>query len=118
MALVGGGWAWHPFFPVIKKIWTSSFVLVAAGWSCVLLGLFYWLIDIKGWKGWTPPFIWVGSNPITLYMLGGMGLFRTVAERLVTKAEPSGSWLASAASFLAMMALARWLHRKEVFIRV
>ena len=34
------GWCWHPFFPIIKKIWSSSFVLVAGGWSAVLLGLF------------------------------------------------------------------------------
>lgn len=116
--LVSAGWAWHPFFPVIKKLWTSSFVLLSAGWSCLLLALFYWLIEVKGWRTWTPPFIWVGANPIVLYVLGGMGLFRTVSERLVGKPDPTGGWLAATVSFAAVILLARWLHRKGVFVRI
>jgi predicted acyltransferase len=118
VALVVAGWCWHPFFPIIKKIWSSSFVLVAAGWSALLLAAFYWLTDIKGWNGWTPPFLWVGSNPIALYLLGGMGLFRTVSERLVPKPDPSGGWLGAAVAFAAMLALARWLYRRGIFLRV
>src|SRR6185503_18964736 len=47
------GYLWSLDFPVIKKMWTSSYVLVAGGWSLLLLALFYWLIDVKGWKRWT-----------------------------------------------------------------
>jgi predicted acyltransferase len=118
ITLVAAGWCWHPAFPIIKKIWSSSFVLVAAGWSALFLAAFYWLTDIKGWHGWTPPFLWVGSNPITLYLLGGMGLFRTVAERLVVKPDPSGGWLSAAVAFGSMLALARWLYRRGIFLRV
>ena len=118
VVLVGAGWCWHPFFPVIKKIWSSSFVLVAAGWSTLLLAVFYWLTDIKGWNGWTPPLLWVGSNPITLYLLGGMGVFRTVSERLVVKPDPTGGWLSAVVAFAAMLALARWLFRRGIFLRV
>jgi predicted acyltransferase len=116
--LVVAGWCWHPFFPIIKKIWSSSFVLVAAGWSALLLAAFYWLTDIKGWNGWNAPFLWVGSNSIILYLLGGMGLFRTVSERLVVKPDPTGGWLGAAVAFAAMLALARWLYRRGIFIRV
>lgn len=116
--LVTAGWCWHPFFPIIKKIWSSSFVLVAAGWSTLLLAAFYWLTDIKGWCAWTPPFLWVGANPITLYLLGGMGLFRTVSERLVPKPDPTGGWLAAAVAFAAMLVLARWLYRRGIFVRI
>ena len=62
------GWLWGLEFPVIKRIWTSSFVLVAGGSSFLLLGLFYWLIDLRGWKAWTPPFTWIGMNAITAYL--------------------------------------------------
>lgn len=117
-ALLIAGWCWHPFFPVIKKIWSSSFVLVAAGWSALLLAAFYWLTDVKGWTFWTPPLLWVGSNPIVLYLLGGMGMFRTVSERLVPKQDPTGGWLGAAAAFSAMLLLARWLHRRAIFIRI
>jgi predicted acyltransferase len=118
VTLVVAGWGWHPVFPIIKKIWSSSFVLVAAGWSALFLAAFYWLTDIKGWNGWTPPFLWIGSNPITLYLLGGMGLFRTVAERLVVKPDPSGGWLSAAVAFGSMLGLARWLYKKGIFLRV
>jgi predicted acyltransferase len=118
VALVAAGWCWHPFFPIIKKIWSSSFVLVAAGWSALLLAGFYWLTDVKGWNGWTPPFLWVGSNPIALYLLGGMGLFKTVSERLVLKPDPTGGWLSAAVGFAAMLMLARWLYRRGIFIRI
>jgi predicted acyltransferase len=110
-ALIILGWLWHPFFPVIKKLWTSSFVLVAGGWSAVLLGAFYWLVDVQGWRKWTLPFIWVGSNPILLYLLAGFGAFRAVAERLGGAGQ---AWL----SFVLMLALAGWLHHKRIFVRV
>jgi predicted acyltransferase len=101
-ALIILGWLWHPFFPVIKKLWTSSFVLVAGGWSAVLLGAFYWLVDVQGWRKWTLPFIWVGSNPILLYLLAGFGAFRAVAERLGGAGQ---AWL----SFVLMLARLRGL---------
>src|SRR5207237_5454480 len=72
-------------FPVIKKIWTSSYVLVAGGYSAMLLGLFYWIVDVKQWRAWCQPFVWIGMNPITLYLvsnfLGGHG-FAKLAPRI------------------------------------
>ena len=49
-ALVALGLAWAPFFPIIKKIWSSSFVLVAGGCSVMLLALAHWLVDVKGFR--------------------------------------------------------------------
>ncbi len=116
--LVAAGWLWHPFFPIIKKIWSPSFVLVAAGWSAVFFAAFHWLTDIKGWTAWTPPFLWVGANPIILYVLGGMGVFRTIGERLTIKSDSAGGWLGVVVAFASMLALARWLHRRGIFVRV
>ncbi|HEX3133602.1 MAG TPA: heparan-alpha-glucosaminide N-acetyltransferase domain-containing protein [Planctomycetota bacterium] len=48
VALIVVGWAWDAQFPVIKKIWSSSFVLVAGGWSLLLLAAFHWLVDLRG----------------------------------------------------------------------
>jgi predicted acyltransferase len=116
--LLALGWAWHPFFPVIKKIWSSSFVLVAAGWSALLLGLFYWLVDMRGWRCGLCPFIWVGANPIALYLFSGFGFFKIIAERLMVKNAPSAPWLPSTMVFFVMLATAWWLHRKKIYIRV
>src|SRR5205085_489044 len=61
IAGVAAGLLWHLQFPIIKKIWTSSFVLFTAGLSAVLLAAFYWMIDIKNWRSWALPFVWIGA---------------------------------------------------------
>ncbi len=62
------GYLWGLQFPVIKKIWTSSYVLVAGGYSAMLLGLFYLIVDVWKYQKWAIPFVWIGMNPITIYM--------------------------------------------------
>jgi predicted acyltransferase len=71
--------AWNPFFPINKILWTSSYVLFAGGWSLLLLALFYWVIDMRGWKRWAFPFIVIGMNPITIYLAQALFDFGTVA---------------------------------------
>ncbi len=112
------GWTWHPHFPVIKKLWTSSFVLVAAGWSAILLGLFYAIVDILGWRRGLSPFLWVGANPIALYLCSGFGFFQIISERLATAPPPPYDWLPSAMTFALMLATAQWLHKRQLFLRV
>jgi predicted acyltransferase len=68
MILVGAAWA--EWFPVNKKMWTSSYVLVAAGISMSLLALFFWIIEVKNLRGkWTTPLLILGSNSIAAYMI-------------------------------------------------
>ena len=69
------GLLWSPFFPINKNLWTSSYVLFAAGWSLLLLALFYWLIDIRrlnakpAGRALLWPWLVFGSNAITAYVL-------------------------------------------------
>jgi predicted acyltransferase len=63
------GMAWAPFFPIIKNLWTSSFVLVAGGWSLLLLALFYGVIDGLGWKAWSFFFVVIGANAIAIFIV-------------------------------------------------
>jgi predicted acyltransferase len=119
VVLLALGWAWHPFFPVIKKIWSSSFVLVAAGWSALLMGVFYWLVDLCGWRRGLAPFIWVGANPIALYLFAGFGFFKIIAERLVIgKPKAPYDWVPAVVVFAVMLVTAWWLHRRKIYIRV
>jgi predicted acyltransferase len=63
------GLIWGHWFPINKKLWTSSYVLLAAGWALVALSICYWVIDVKGWKkGWTYVWIVFGMNAITAYV--------------------------------------------------
>jgi predicted acyltransferase len=67
--LLALGQFWGNFFPVIKNLWTSSFVLVAGGWSCLLLALFYALFDCLAWRRLAFFWVVIGMNAITIYML-------------------------------------------------
>lgn len=74
------GLLWSLLFPIIKILWTSSYVLVAGGLSLLLLALFYWIIDVRGYKKWAFFFIVIGMNPITIYFLQRFVDFRGIAE--------------------------------------
>lgn len=63
---------WDMVFPINKSIWTSSYVVYTAGMALMFLAICYFLIDIKGIKWWTKPFIVYGMNAITVFFLSGL----------------------------------------------
>jgi predicted acyltransferase len=63
------GYFWGLVFPINEGIWTSSFVLITAGFACMLLALFYFLADILGHSNWTKLGVVFGVNAITAYVL-------------------------------------------------
>lgn len=63
---------WNPFFPMNKSLWTSSFVLYTAGFATLFLAVFYYVIDIKGYKNWTTPILFWGVNPMIVFFLSGI----------------------------------------------
>lgn len=122
------GWLWHLQFPVVKKLWTSSYVLVAAGYSCWLLAAFFYVIDVRQWRGWCQPFVWIGMNPITLYLLSSVVGFRDVAARLVGGsiegwidthlASGLGGLVVTLVGLGIVFVIARFLHQRKIFLRV
>jgi predicted acyltransferase len=80
------GLLWGQVFPIIKILWTSSYVMVAGGLSLMLLALFYWVIDVKGYSKWAFFFIVIGMNPITIYFLQRIVDFNGIAEFFLTGA--------------------------------
>lgn len=69
LVLLAIGLIWSNWFPINKKLWTSSFVLVVGSYSLAMMALFYYIIDVKGWQKWTLFFRVIGLNSITIYML-------------------------------------------------
>ncbi len=110
------------FFPIIKIIWTSSYVLYAGGWSLLLLALFYWLIDVKGYKKWAIFFVVIGMNPITIYFLQSFVSFDGIAEFfLVGISERAGLFKPLVLLFGVLMVkwLFLWfLYRRRIFFRI
>jgi predicted acyltransferase len=123
ITLAALGWLWNEQFPVIKKIWTSSYVLVAGGYSCLLLAGFFLVIDVCKLQKWAQPFIWIGVNPLTIYMAHNLIDFNAIARRFVggdvyQLLGPYGQ-LAIAAVVVAMtFGLCHFLYRRKIFLRL
>ncbi len=115
------GYGWGVYFPIIKNIWTSSFVLVSAGYSLLLLALFYWVIDIKKYKKWAFFFIVIGLNAITIYVIGWVVNFDVIAGYFVQGlAELAGSAdiLILALGAIMLKWLLLWfLYRQKIFLK-
>lgn len=118
------GFAWGLQFPVIKKLWTSSYVLVAGGFSAVLLGLFYLVIDVWKLQRWAAPFVWIGMNAITLYLFSSLFSFKGLAERLIGGEfkfrilGQYGNVTVAALAVMLVLLLARFLYKRQIFLRV
>ncbi len=122
-SMAAAGYLWGLQFPVIKGIWTSSFVLVAGGYSSVLLGAFHYLIDIGGHRRWAQPFVWVGANALTFYLLSAFVSFDDIARRLVGGSIQQslgryGDAATAVISLSLIIALARFMYRRRVFVRL
>ncbi len=116
-------------FPVIKKIWSSSFVLVAGGYSAILLGLFYFIVDVKKFHGWCQPFVWMGMNSITIYLASNLlGGFRNVAQRFVGGdvkiffddhiIKGFGDMVVAVFGLFLAFLFVNFLYRKKIFLRL
>ena len=120
---VAGGFLWGLHCPVIKRIWTSSYALIAGGYGCLLLGVFYQMIEIWQWRKWCTPFVWIGMNPITIYLAFNILDFSGLAKRLVggPVSQALGAWgglLHALAVVALMLALVRFLYQRKIFLRL
>ncbi len=117
------GFAWGLQFPVIKKIWTSSYVLVAGGYSCLLVAAFYQVVDVWNHRRWATPFIWVGMNPMAIYLAHALFSIDGLAARLVGGPVKAGlgmygGLLESMVALGLGLALLRFMYQRRIFLRV
>lgn len=128
-ATVALGWLWGIQFPVIKKIWTSSYVLVAGGYSAMLLGLFYLIVDVWQRRTWCQPFVWIGMNSITLYIASSLfDEFRRISVRLAggdiksfldaRVTQGFGDLMIVIVGLLLAFWLAHFLYKRKIFLRL
>jgi predicted acyltransferase len=115
------GLLWHGWFPVIKILWTSSFVLVSSGWSLVLLAAFYAIIDVIGLRRWSIPFVIIGVNAITIYIAQRFIDFSHMSRYFFSGAARISGYETTVllAGVLLCKLLFLWfLYSKKVFLRV
>ncbi|HSE32134.1 MAG TPA: DUF5009 domain-containing protein [Pyrinomonadaceae bacterium] len=134
---VAVGWAWNSFFVINKALWTSSYVLFTGGLALQFLAVFYWIIDIKGYRRWAKPFEVFGLNAIALYVGSGLmadllGLIKVNAggasvplqswiyqNVFASWASPVNASLAFAVAFVLLWLGLMWiLYRRQIFISV
>ena len=128
IAMIAAGYLWSLQFPIVKAIWTSSFVLVAGGYSAILLGVLHQVMDVWGWKAWATIFVWIGANAIALYFINGVVGFQPFARRFVggdvaawlnqTVTPGTGLFVTHVVGLALAVALAGFLYRRKIFIRV
>ena len=121
LASLIAGWVWGKFFFISRNIWTSSFVLYTAGLSLLTLALFYWIIDLRGWKRWSFFLVVIGMNAITIWVGQKVVDFEYTADFLVMGAAgnlDASRPLALAFSVLTLKWLFLWfLYRRRIFLR-
>jgi predicted acyltransferase len=119
---LAGGLVWSLSFPVIKLMWTSSYVLISGGLSFMALAFFYGIIDVLGYKKWAFGFIVIGVNSLAVYVATGIFDFRLVGNILVGHLLPRiGHWaglVEASAAFAVVWLILYWMYRKKEFIRI
>ncbi len=114
------------FTPIIKRIATSSFVIVSGGWSILSFALFYWIIDIKNYKNWAKFAIIVGSNSLFIYVfahVGGADFIKNIiipfSDGLFSRfGELPSNIIASIITLYVLWHLTYWLYKHKIFIKI
>jgi len=138
VAATAGGLLWGLAFPINKPLWTSSYVVFTSGMGALAFAACYWLVDMKGYRRWSRPFLWFGVNAIAAYFLSG--IFARFLNMIQVPAAgdatiPLKAWiyqhafeswlapvnasLAFALAFVVVWTGVVWaLYRRRIFIKV
>ena len=124
--LAGSTLGWLGICPVVKRIWTPSWVVFSGGWCFLLLATFYAVVDVIGWRVWSFPLVVIGTNSIAAYCMSEL-LRGFITESLQThlgektfqvysaKFEPL---LRGAAGLLVLWLILFWMYRRKLFLRI
>lgn len=117
------GQIWNLDFPINKNLWTSSFVLHVGGFSLLLLALFYYVIDVLGYKKWAFFFKVIGMNSILIYISGIFIDWHYTTEAFFgwlgeLTGDPFNIVVLAVCYVLVKWTFLYILYRKKVFLRV
>ena len=133
LMLIAGS-IWGHFFPVIRSLWTSTYVLETCGISTLLLASFYYIIDVLGFAKWAFFFIVFGANSITIYMMAHLFDFKLIGKIFVGTpkgfsdvagsglsglfASNVGDFIQNLAALTVMWLIVYWMYLKKTFIKI
>jgi len=129
MVLIGAGAAcvttgllWSLVFPIIKLLWTSSFVLVSGGFSFLMLALFYWIVEVKGLHRWAFFFTVIGMNSIFVYLAVSLFNFQLIGNifvgGLLPRIGPWDDFVSASAAVAIIWFVLYWMYRTKSFVKL
>lgn len=129
------GWEWH-LSPIVKRIWSPGWAIFSAGWAFWFLAVFYWIIDVKGYKKWAFPFVVVGMNSIAMYCMAQLirpWIQKSLKIHLTTLDAATG-WTVtnslygsdcpytpiaiSATVLFVLWLICLWMYLQKIFIKI
>lgn len=124
--LAGSILGWLGICPVVKRIWTPSWVLFSGGWCFLLTAAFYFVIDIAGQKRWSFPLMVIGMNSIAAYCIAHLfeGFILTNLKTHLGEnafeifGKPYEPFVHGAATLLVMWLILFWMYRRKLFLRI
>jgi predicted acyltransferase len=120
------GYALNPVTPIVKRICTSSFVIVSGGWCLLALALSYWLVDVKRFQKWAKFFCYVGMNSLFIYLFtetGGAEWLAQIVKPFTLgvfgwTGELSARIVTSLAVWGLLWYLCYWLYNRKIFVKI
>lgn len=112
--------------PIVKRIWTPSWTIFSAGWCFLILAAFYWIIDLKGYRGWAFPLIVIGMNSIFIYCIAHLwdgfiiGSFKThLGQELFNVfGQAYSSLVSGTAVIITFWLILYWMYRRKIFLKI
>jgi predicted acyltransferase len=112
--------------PLVKRIWTPSWAIFSAGWVTLMLAGLYYVIDLKGYRRWTFPFLVVGMNSIAMYVLVHVAadyishaLRIHLSRRTFEFPTPAfAPIMTGAATLVILWLILLWMYRRKIFLRI
>ena len=120
LGCLASGWVWSYWLPLNRHLWTSSMILWAGGWSFLLVALFHAVVDVARISRWAFPFLVLGANALTVYVLD------TVVDQItpVAAAKLIGQYpacyvnlLSSSLEVGSLWLIAWYLYRRRILLR-
>ncbi len=123
IVFIVGAVVFSSVIPIIKKMWTPTFVMVTVGIGLILLSFFYWVIDVKNYRKWAFPFRVIGLNSITIYLgqkIIKFGIIRDFFfDGFAAKFPKEIGDLILSCSYVLVCWIFLWfLYKKKIFLKV
>jgi predicted acyltransferase len=109
--------------PIVKRIWTPSWVIASTAWICWMLAAFYWVIEVRGQWRWSMPLVIVGANSIAIYLMAQLmkpflaASIQTHFGREIFQG-PNGALVRGLSTLAVLWLICLWLYKRRIFLKI